>query len=156
MIVEQWKPVVGYEGLYEVSNKGRVRSRYRVLRPNILSCGTRVVCLHLNGQKCVTVAKLMYEAFIGPVTPGLVVSYENKNREDLRPGNLVLCTRSETRCRYSDATQITERKRQRVMQLYDAGYEPIEIAHSTELSLSSVYRIRKQAAHRSRMTTAEA
>ena len=25
-IVEQWKPVVGYEGLYEVSNLGQVQS----------------------------------------------------------------------------------------------------------------------------------
>jgi len=29
-IVEQWKPVVGYEGLYEVSNLGRVKSLDRV------------------------------------------------------------------------------------------------------------------------------
>lgn len=29
--MEKWKPVVGYEGLYEVSSKGRVRSVDRVL-----------------------------------------------------------------------------------------------------------------------------
>lgn len=27
---EIWKPIVGYEGLYEVSNKGRVRSLPRI------------------------------------------------------------------------------------------------------------------------------
>ena len=27
---EIWKPIVGYEGLYEVSNKGRVRSLPRM------------------------------------------------------------------------------------------------------------------------------
>lgn len=25
-MIEEWKPIVGYEGLYEVSNLGRVKS----------------------------------------------------------------------------------------------------------------------------------
>ncbi|MBR5878570.1 MAG: hypothetical protein IKY91_03385 [Akkermansia sp.] len=28
-MTETWKPVVGYEGLYEVSDRGRVRDCYR-------------------------------------------------------------------------------------------------------------------------------
>lgn len=28
-MIEEWKPVIGYEGLYEVSNTGNVRSIYR-------------------------------------------------------------------------------------------------------------------------------
>ena len=31
-IIEQWKPVVGYEGLYEVSDQGRVGSLDRICR----------------------------------------------------------------------------------------------------------------------------
>jgi hypothetical protein len=31
-VTEQWRPVVGYEGLYEVSNQGRVRSLDRAVR----------------------------------------------------------------------------------------------------------------------------
>ena len=34
---EVWKDVVGYEGLYEVSNQGRIRSWYRIRRNNILT-----------------------------------------------------------------------------------------------------------------------
>ena len=34
-IIEEWRPVVGYEGLYEVSDCGRVKS-----------CGRVVDCLH--------------------------------------------------------------------------------------------------------------
>lgn len=36
-MAEIWKDVVGYEGLYEVSNKGRIRSLYRKLRNSILT-----------------------------------------------------------------------------------------------------------------------
>lgn len=32
LIIEQWKPVVGYEGLYEVSSLGRVKSLDRLCR----------------------------------------------------------------------------------------------------------------------------
>lgn len=31
MVIEYWKPVVGYEGLYEVSSRGRVRSVDKVV-----------------------------------------------------------------------------------------------------------------------------
>lgn len=36
---EIWKPVVGYEGLYEVSNLGRVRSRSKTLKQGVNSKG---------------------------------------------------------------------------------------------------------------------
>lgn len=57
---EEWRPVVGYEGYYEVSNHGRVRSvdrvvphghtgfvtlKGRVLRPNTHPAGHKMVCL---------------------------------------------------------------------------------------------------------------
>lgn len=41
MKIEEWKPVVGYEGLYEVSNFGRVRSVDRYL-PNARKNGLRI------------------------------------------------------------------------------------------------------------------
>ena len=41
---EQWLPVVGYEGLYEVSDKGRVRSRTRgiIMRQSLRGRVTRM------------------------------------------------------------------------------------------------------------------
>lgn len=33
-MIEQWKDIVGYEGYYQVSNLGRVRSVDRVVRHN--------------------------------------------------------------------------------------------------------------------------
>lgn len=73
MCVEIWKPVVGYEGLYEVSNKGRVRSlKYRghdgftsVLDPRPNNKGYRVVFLCKKGEKRHghTIARLVGIAF---------------------------------------------------------------------------------------------
>jgi len=33
--MEKWKPIVGYEGLYEISNLGRVKSMARVIKRSI-------------------------------------------------------------------------------------------------------------------------
>lgn len=38
---EEWRPIQGYEGFYEVSNMGRVKSIRRTVRAN--TCGTREV-----------------------------------------------------------------------------------------------------------------
>ena len=42
---EIWKPVVGYEGYYEVSNTGKVRGVDRILPPNSLG-----VVRHYKGK----------------------------------------------------------------------------------------------------------
>lgn len=49
-IVEEWKPVVGYEGLYEVSDWGNVRSVDRVIQQYNASAG-RVVDRHFKGKE---------------------------------------------------------------------------------------------------------
>lgn len=74
---EQWKPVVGYEGLYEVSDHGNVRSQPRggtrggalklYFRP-MYGHGYFTVNLHCNGDKGRPryVHQLVLEAFVGP------------------------------------------------------------------------------------------
>lgn len=85
---EKWLPVVGFEGAYEVSDLGRVRSiprvilrsdgrlhrrqtGYRVLKtPAAGSGGYPEVNLGHNGRKrVVTVHTLVLEAFVGPRPP---------------------------------------------------------------------------------------
>ena len=65
---EYWKPVVGYEGLYEVSNWGRVKSikfgKERILKQYI-RCGYYIVSLWKNGKgKSYSVHRLVAEAFL--------------------------------------------------------------------------------------------
>lgn len=71
--IEKWKPVLGYEGLYEVSNFGRVRSlprnttKGKVRGLSSHTFGYPQVLLSKDGNKSMrTVHQLVLEAFIGP------------------------------------------------------------------------------------------
>ena len=83
--IERWRPVVGYEGFYEVSDHGRVRSvdrqvwveeptrsywrryRQRVLAPSINRGGYAVVGLAAKGERITkTIHGLVLRAFVGP------------------------------------------------------------------------------------------
>ena len=48
--METWKAIAGYEGLYEVSDKGRVKSLWngkeKILKPGKNSSGYLLVSLH--------------------------------------------------------------------------------------------------------------
>lgn len=100
--VENWLPVVGYEGLYEVSNLGHVRSldrvstgkRPRKLRGRTLSLGLgsngnyRIVGLCREGQSVShSVHRLVCEAFHGP-PGGLHTRHLNGDGHDNRAENL--------------------------------------------------------------------
>lgn len=69
MAIEQWRPVQGYEGLYEVSSSGNVRSIRRglVLRAALASAGYPTVRLSRgNRAPTRTVHALVAAAFLGP------------------------------------------------------------------------------------------
>lgn len=59
---EVWKPVVGYENRYEVSNQGRVRSRVKELAQATMRSGHLTV--HL-GRQTHYVHRLVLLAFVG-------------------------------------------------------------------------------------------
>lgn len=68
--METWKSVVGYEGLYEVSDLGRVKSlwygRERILKPGKSNKGYLYVVLCKDGEtkKTLHIHRLVAEAFI--------------------------------------------------------------------------------------------
>lgn len=106
-IPEQWKPVVGYEGLYEVSNYGKVRSIKRdiILKPYCYN-GYLYVSLYKNGEvKCCRVHRIVAQAFIPNPENKATVNHKNEVRDDNRVCNLEWNTYKEN-IRYSLAKRV--------------------------------------------------
>lgn len=93
--IESWLPVSEYEGLYEVSNLGRVRSLPRngtlggILAANPVRGGYLTVHLSKgNKQRRLLVSRLVATAFHGPCPDGLECAHLNGKRDDNRSRNL--------------------------------------------------------------------
>lgn len=111
---EEWRAVPGFEGAYEVSNLGRVRSlervvtvrgrhdgqarrriRGRILKPG-LSVGRPVVNLSSDGShRHALVHHLVLEAFVGPCPDGQECRHLDDNRQHNKLSNLEWGTRVE-------------------------------------------------------------
>lgn len=107
-MTEVWKPVVGFEGLYEVSDLGRVRSLDRVVRRlnrwgqvSDFFCRGRLIrsgphqggylSIHLyrGGEvKSTTAHVLVAEAFIGPRPAGMEVCHNDGDKKNCAASNL--------------------------------------------------------------------
>ena len=102
-MIEEWRPVVGYEGLYEVSNTGRVRSvdRYvktcygsyrlhkgKVLSPGIRPDGYLVVSLQ---YRMFRVHRLIAEAFLPNPDNLPQVNHKDEVKTNNCVGNLEWC-----------------------------------------------------------------
>jgi hypothetical protein len=95
---EKWKPVRGFESLYAVSDRGRVRSMHKYGRPakgGILAQqsnrkGYERVCLTGHGRHfTVVVHRLVLDAFVGPQpTPKHETNHKNGRKPDNRVENL--------------------------------------------------------------------
>lgn len=101
-ILETWLPIAGYEGLYEVSDLGNVRSLKRattsgkVLSQKTTTSGYSAVCLCKNNEKkTVVVHRLVATAFISNPDNKPEVNHKNGIRTDNRIANLEWVTRSE-------------------------------------------------------------
>lgn len=122
---ELWKPVCGYESLYEVSNEGRVRSKGRfvksngngsywkdgrILKPQKRQHGYLSVWLYDGESKRqVSVHRLVAEVFCAREDWQTEINHLNEDKQDNRAINLAWCTRSEN-CRYGDRISVISRK----------------------------------------------
>ena len=96
---EKWLDIVGYEGVYSISNLGRVAShqwgRFRLLKPRTNNRGYSIVNLSKNGiLKTFKVHKLVAKHFI-PNPYGLTeINHKDEDKSNNRADNLEWCTRS--------------------------------------------------------------
>ena len=93
--MEEWKNVIGYEGLYEVSNIGNVKNvrRNTLLKLSKTNDGYIQVSLYKNGIRTgLRVHRLVAEAFL-PNPDGLpLVNHKNEDKSDNSVENLEWCT----------------------------------------------------------------
>lgn len=103
-ILETWKAIPGYEGFYEVSDHGRVRSvprievnakghsrplRGRLLRQNVSRAGYLTIHLYkYGGDRHWFVHRLVAAAFIGPLPGGMMVCHNDGVGHHNWPENL--------------------------------------------------------------------
>lgn len=117
---EVWKDISGFEGRYQVSNLGNVKSLPRIVRQehtqhnhavdrNIKGClihpsdngnGYKMVLLRLlnqNGKrKRFYVHRLVAEHFIGEIPKGMVVNHIDYNKSNNCVSNLEIVTQAES------------------------------------------------------------
>lgn len=92
---EIWKDIEGYEGLYQVSNMGRVKSLRRniILKNKIESNGYERVVLSINNiPKGYSVHRLVATAFISNPNNYPIVNHKDENRTNNCVDNLEWCT----------------------------------------------------------------
>lgn len=104
---EEWRPVIGYAGFYEVSNKGRVRSvdrvtshgnrlRGRVLKERPLPNGRPRVSLARDAKTVDAYPyRLVLEAFIGPCPPDMEALHWDDDHNNNCLSNLRWGTRTD-------------------------------------------------------------
>lgn len=97
--MENWKAVNGYEGLYEVSDKGRVKGlkRNKILKNIVDSLGyVRVSLCKKNKIKVHKIHRLVAEHFLEP-SKYKIVNHIDGNKENNSVHNLEWCNHSANR-----------------------------------------------------------
>lgn len=101
--MEEWRNIKDYEGFYQVSNLGRVRSLDRVInnrffkgqirKPKLDRYGYLVVNLSMNKKaKFYTIHRLVAKAFLESPNNFPEVNHKNEIKTDNRVENLEWCT----------------------------------------------------------------
>jgi hypothetical protein len=134
-MTEEWKDIVGYEGIYQVSNKGRVRTfrhkdgfvGFKITdEPKIMSLishgnGYLYVSLMNNDvRKNHYVHRLVAEAFIGNIPKGHVINHLDYDKSNNSSDNLEIVSQKEN-VHYSLANMKKPKKRVGDYYIVDRG-----------------------------------
>lgn len=167
---EEWRPVVGWEHLYEVSSQGRVRSlprrvksalqnrqrdfyqrRERILRSAPDSHGHLIVVLCDNTyRRTMPVHRLVADAFLGTRPHGCETHHVNGIMTDNRIHNLVYLPMAEHHALHhngerSSSAKLTEQDVRSIRNLAGSGrFSQSQIGRMFGISPSYVWYIKKR------------
>lgn len=171
-MMEEWRPVVGFEGWYEVSDQGRVRSLDRQIRiagrwgPEVRTYAGKVlrqswmgtsrylgVTLSRNGKiETHPVHRLVLEAFAGARPDGYEARHLNCENSDNRASNLVWGSRSDNRedSRQNGSLAVGERIAQhklteeQVIAIRQSSARSADVAAVYGISMKQIGRVRRK------------
>lgn len=111
-INEVWRDIKGFEGLYQVSNLGRVKSlkcgKEKILKPGKTTCGYLQVILSKDGKtKAYKVHRLVANTFIPNPNNLETVNHINEDKTDNRVENLEWMNYKDNK-RYSSAVAVNQ------------------------------------------------
>lgn len=93
---EIWKDIKGYEGLYQVSNFGRLKNNKKIMHPSINNKGYLQTTLRKNNKKCnKLIHQLVALTFLENPKKLICVNHINGDKIDNRLENLEWCTHKE-------------------------------------------------------------
>ena len=100
-MIEEWRDIKGYEGKYQVSNLGRVKSlnynhtkKEKILSDYPNTYGYLYVNLYKNGKgKPFYIHKLVAQAFIDNPNNYREINHKDENKQNNRVENLEWCNR---------------------------------------------------------------
>ena len=168
---ETWSPIAGFEGLYDISDQGRIRTYRRQERGRYIACvspqGFLSLCHDGNGYVTVVLKKdgrafprrphrLVLEAFVGPCPPGCEACHQDGDKKnnflsnlrwDTHRNNQMVDGRKHGTCRMglpgelNHAARLTEEKVREIRSLAAAGMTHVQIAKNMGLIRRNVSRV---------------
>ena len=137
--VEEWREVVGYEGLYKISSKGRVKSyqgrhnKPKILKMSTTTTGYKKIELTKNKRKkSLKVHRLVAEAFLPNEENKPYVNHIDNNPLNNDVMNLEWCTQKENMVHsaiYGNHKSFAWENKDRVVSKYKAGTSLSTLAH---------------------------
>lgn len=164
---EVWKDIPGYEGFYQASNMGQVRSLPRVvdtprgpwrlggklLKPGANRLGYRYVVLRRNGRSETRyLHRLVGETFIGPLPAGAHTRHLDGNPGNNAAENLAYGTASENQLDLyvyrGYHHKLTVEDVRAIRNRLERGETPTEIARDYPVTASCVQEIKARRCYR--------